>query len=156
MKNLILFLLSLLFFSACNISAEPEFRKIDNIYPSKVTLSIIEIDANAVFYNPNDIGCIVKDVDITVFVNGISAGKAKQSQAISIDSKGEFSVPLKTTFTPFQLLNNKLDILNGSINKLLNNKMKVQYLGNVTLEKLGLSYTFEIDKTEEIKLQKTQ
>lgn len=154
MKNTILLLLTFLLFTACNVSLEPEFKKITNIYPKKVTVSIIEVEANAVFYNPNDVGCTVKDVDITVFVNGVSAGKAKQTQPISIDSKGDFIVPLSTTFSPLELLDNKMDILNGSIGKLLNNEMEIQYLGSVTLEKVGLSYAFEIDETQNIKLQK--
>ncbi len=155
MKQILILLLIFVTFS-CSVSTEPEFKKIQNIYPKTVSATLIEIDSEAVFYNPNNIGCIVKNVDIEVFVNGIAAGNARQKQDISINSKGEFIVPLVAKFTPLQLLNSKIDILNGGINKLLNNEAEIQYKGNVTLEKLGLSYTFDIDKTEKLDLAKKE
>ncbi len=154
MKKIFFLLIVCITTSSCTFSSKPEFKKIDNINPKNISLSNIEIEANAVFYNPNDIGCIVKDIDITVLVNGTAIGKTLQNKRVSISKKGDFSIPLTASFSPIQLLDNKKDIINGGLASLLSNEIEVQYLGNITVEKLGASYPIKIDKTENIKLKK--
>lgn len=139
---------------SCKVSDEPEFVKMENIFPTKVSVLNVEIVSDAIFNNPNDVGCELVSTDITVLVNGNEMGKASQAKNVEISSKGEFTIPLKVSFSPTKLLENKDDILSSSLPNLLSQKIEISYKGTITLKKAGVSFDVPVDKTDEISLKK--
>lgn len=152
-KNSILFII-LFIITSCTVSSEPKFVKIDNIYPQKVSLLGVELTSDAIFYNPNDIGCELVATDISVLVNGNEVGKANQAKNIEITSKGEFTIPLKISFSPMKIIESKEELLNNSLSNLLKQKVEITYKGTIMLKKAGISFEIPIDKTDEIQLKK--
>lgn len=154
MKKIVALFTVFVIITSCTVSSEPEFVKMDNIFPKKVSLLKVELTSDAVFFNPNDVGCELVATDITVLVNGNEVGKAKQAKNVDISSKGEFTIPLEVSFSPMKIIENKDDLLNSSLPNLLDQKVEVAYKGTVTLKKAGISFDIPVDKTDEIQLKK--
>ncbi len=154
MKRILSFFTLILLVVSCTVSSEPEFIKIENIVPKKVSLLGVNIVSDAIFYNPNDIGCELVATDITVLINSNEVGKAKQTKNIEVLSKGEFIIPLEVSFLPMKLIEDSEAILTSSLPNLLNQKVTVTYSGKVSLKKAGVTFDIPIDKTDEILLKK--
>lgn len=154
MKKVITYLTVLIVVVACSVSSEPEFIKMENIFPKKVSMLKVQIVSDAVFYNPNDVGCELVATDITVLANGNEVGKATQTKNVEVSSKGEFTIPLEVSFSPMKLLEDRETLATTSLPNLLNKKVEVAYKGTVTLKKAGVSFDVPVEKTDEILLQK--
>lgn len=154
MKKIILLVSIVLVAVSCTVSSEPEFVKMENIYPKSVSLLKVQLVSDAIFFNPNDVGCELVATDIDVLVNGNEVGKATQAKNVEISSQGEFTIPLEVSFSPMKIIEDKENILNSSLPNLLSKKVEVSYKGTVTLKKAGISFDIPVDKTDEIVLKK--
>jgi hypothetical protein len=66
----------------------------------------------------------------------------------------EFTIPLKVEIpTKKVFASNENGILGGILNSIINKKVNVQYKGIITYHKLGFSYDYEVDTTQEIKIK---
>jgi LEA14-like dessication related protein len=88
------------------------------------------LKAEAVFFNPNNVGGKLKHINVDIFVNGKKAGKVEKDYKIKIPANGEFSVPLEVKLNMKELgfVDTLLGMLGGK-------KFDVEYVG-----KLGLVY----------------
>lgn len=154
MKKIILLLSIVSVVVSCSVSGEPEFVKMENIYPKTVSLLKVQLVSDAIFFNPNDIGCELVATDINVLVNGNEVGKATQAKNIEILSQGEFTIPLEVSFSPMKIIEDKENILKSSLPNILSQKVEVTYQGSVTLKKAGISFDVPVEKTDEILLKK--
>ncbi|TNJ43110.1 LEA type 2 family protein [Tamlana fucoidanivorans] len=149
MKKLII-LSTYLLFSACTITEKPEFKGIENIDVLESTSKHFIIRADAVFLNPNDVGGKLKTDEIKVFINNNEMALVS-TEAFNVPSKKEFKIPLKTSISKDSLFSNKN--LSGLINSLFSKKVAVRYTGTIDYTILGFSHSYNIDKTEEIKIK---
>ncbi len=110
------FLILLAFLIGCNKpEQEPEFLRIDNIKVSKMTGKEALLNADAYFYNPNDVGMKLKEVSIDIQLEGQKIGAIRQTVKTKIPAQAEFKVPLDATFDiqDIGLLNGIISILGG-------------------------------------------
>ena len=73
------------------------------------------------------------------------------TESFEVPAKKEFSIPLKTKVPTDSLFSNKS--IGGLISSLFSKKVKVQYKGDIKYKVLGFSYTYNIDKTEDVKIK---
>jgi len=150
MKKLIILSTICIAFIGCSVNEKPQFIGVENIKVLESTSKHITFTADALFKNPNDIGGELQTDEIKVFVNdnemaSVSAGSFK------VPAKKEFTIPLKTKVPTDSIFSNKS--IGGLIGSLFSKKVKVQYIGDITYKVLGFSYTYNIDKTEDVKIK---
>lgn len=150
MKKLIILLTICFTLFNCTVNKKPEFIGLENIKVIKSTSKHITLSADALFINPNDIGGELKTDSIKVLINNNEMATIS-TKKFKVPSKKEFIVPLETSIPTDSIFNNKS--LGSLIGSLFNKKIKVQYKGDIIYKTLGLSYTYNVDKTENIKIK---
>jgi LEA14-like dessication related protein len=103
--------------------------------------------AEAVFFNPNNMGGKLKNIDVEIFVNGKKAGTVDKAYTIRIPAKGEFSVPLEVKLNMKELgtLDTILGMLGGK-------KFDIKYVGNLRLSYRGFPVKVPIDHKSQIRV----
>ena len=150
MRNIIILSTMLFAFLSCSVSEKPEFLYVENIKVQESTSKYITFTADAFFINPNDIGGELKTDEIKVFVNDNEMATVS-TESFEVPAKKEFSIPLKAIIPTDSIFSNKN--LGRLLNSLFNKKIKVQYKGDIIYKVLGFSYTYNIDKTENVKIK---
>lgn len=150
MKKLIFLSVILLLCFGCSVNEKPEFLRVDNIKVLESTSNYVTFTADAYFLNPNDIGGELKSDGIKVLVNDNEMATVS-SESFKVPAKKEFSIPLKADIPTDSIFSNKN--LGGLIGSLFTKKLKVQYIGDLKYKALGISYTYQIDRTEDVKIK---
>ena len=150
MKRLIILSTILLTFFNCSVNEKPEFVGVENIKILESTPEYIVLTANAMFINPNIVGGELQTNDIKVFVNDNETAFVT-SEKFQVPANKEFSMPLKANI-PIDSIFGDANI-SELIGSLLTKKIKVQYKGVINYKVLGYTATYNIDKTENIKIK---
>ncbi len=150
MKKVIILSTILLTVFSCKVKEKPEFLRIENIKVLESTSNSVTLTADAFFMNPNDIGGELKTDGIKVFVNNNEMATVS-SESFKVPAKKEFSIPLKAVIPSDSIFSNKN--IGDLIGSLFSKKMKVQYKGDIKYKALGFTYTYEVDKTEDVKIK---
>jgi len=150
MKKLIILSTICVAFIGCSINEKPQFIGVENIKVLESTSKYVAFTADALFINPNDIGGELQTDEIKVFVNNNEMASVS-AESFKVPAKKEFTIPLKTKVPTDSIFSNKS--IGGLIGSLFSKKVKVQYIGDITYKALGFSYTYNIDKTEDVKIK---
>ncbi|WP_282136116.1 LEA type 2 family protein [Seonamhaeicola maritimus] len=150
LKPFIILSTILLLFYNCKVKEKPEFLSVENIQVLESTSKHVTITADAIFLNPNDIGGELKTDAIKVFVNDNEMATVS-TESFKVPAKKEFSIPLKANVPTDSILSNKS--ISRLIGSLFSKKIKVQYKGDIIYKVFGFSYTYNIDKTDNIKIK---
>ncbi len=149
-KSFIILSTILFTFFGCSVKEKPVFLNVENIKVIESTSRYVTFTADALFLNPNDIGGELKTEEIKVFVNDTEMASVS-TESFKVPAKKEFSIPLKANIPTDSIFSNKN--LGGLIGSLFSKKLKVQYKGDIIYKVLGFSYTYNVDKTENVKIK---
>lgn len=133
----------------CSVKEKPIFLRVENIKVLESTSTHLMLSADAFFLNPNDIGGELRSDGIKVFVNDNEMAHVS-SESFQVPAKKEFSIPLKASIPVDSLFSDKN--LGGLIGSLFSKNLKVQYKGDIKYKALGITYTYDIDETESVKI----
>jgi hypothetical protein len=150
MKRFIILSTILITFFNCSVNEKPEFIGIENIKILESTPEYIVLTADAFFENPNIISGELQVNEVKVYVND-SEMASVSSKNFEVPAKKDFSIPL-TANVPIDSIFGD-ENLSSLIGSLLTKKMKVQYKGVINYKVLGFSHTYDVDKTEEVKIK---
>lgn len=150
MKRLIILLTILTSIFSCSVKEKPEFLGVENIYVTDSNSKRIIVTADARFLNPNIIGGALETDEIKIFVNDNEMGNVS-AKRFDVPSEKEFSIPLRAEIPTDSLFSDKS--LSGLLGSLFSRKIKVQYKGDITYRVFGFSYTYALDKTNDIKIK---
>ena len=147
----IFFLLTLLLLAtSCTVSEKPEFIGLDNIKILEANIQELTVSAEAQFSNPNSVGGTLSSDGIKVFVNDVETATLS-SEPFEVPAKELFTVPLVVNVPTDSVINKKS--LGGLLNSILIEKIKVSYKGEINYKIYGFSHSYDVDKTEEVKLK---
>ena len=150
MKKAFSILMLCVFFFGCNIKEKPEFIGVENIGIAKASLDTINLKANAIFKNGNDLGGTLLTDEIMVFVDSTYVATVS-SKAFKVPPRDEFIVPLLVRFPTSKLFQEGNGGLFGTILKqVLDNKVVVHFKGDLTYWLAGFSFDYPIDHSQEI------
>lgn len=153
MKNYLLSIplfLAIFLTSGCKSPESPTFQKLDNVNLSSINSTKTELTANAVFHNPNNINGILTHTNIKVIVNEVEVSEIDQDFDINIPKSSNFSIPINISFNPKEIFRENEGFLKNLLRTWVNDEMKIQYLGTVTIKVLGISFKIPIDHTEDV------
>lgn len=139
---------SLILLIGCSRPEEaPEFRGVRNIKVRKVEGTTAYLNADAHFFNPNDVKMKLKRVDIGVHLDGKPIGLVSETYKTKIPANAEFKVPLDATFDlkDTGVLKNLLSMLGGK-------SRKVRYVGYIRVAVHGVTVRVPVDYESEVKL----
>ncbi|MBD0823121.1 hypothetical protein [Aestuariibaculum marinum] len=150
MKRLIILSTIFTTFLSCSVKEKPEFLGVENIHVTDSNSKQIIVSANALFLNPNVIGGSLETDEIKIFVNDNEMGKVS-AERFDVPAEKEFAIPLRAEIPTDSIFSDKS--LSGLLGSLFSRKIKVQYKGDITYRVFGFSYTYTLDKTEDIKIK---
>jgi len=149
-KKVIILSTILLAYFSCTVKEKPEFLRVDNIKISESTSTFIVFTADAYFNNLNDIGGELKSDGIKIFINDDEMATVS-TKSFKVPANKEFSIPLIANIAKDSIFSNKnIGTLIGS---LFSKKVKVQYKGDIKYKGLGITYTYNINQSEELKIK---
>ncbi|MTI21341.1 hypothetical protein E1176_09950 [Fulvivirga sp. RKSG066] len=149
MRRNILILLGIVMMIGCTRPEEvPVFKGVGNIKVSKVQGTKAYLNADAYFYNPNDVKMKIKSVDIGVHLNGKPIGVINQSMKTKVPAKSNFKVPLDATFDIKEegALQNIIGLLGGR-------KKEVFYKGYIKVSVHGWPVRVPVEYSDEVRLK---
>lgn len=143
-----IFIIGLILLIGCNRPEEaPEFRGIKNIKVRKVEGTTAYLNADAHFFNPNQVKMKLKRVDVGVHLDGKPIGVINQSLKTKVPANANFKVPLDATFDlkDTGVVKNLLSMLGGK-------SRKVRYVGYIRVAVHGVTVRVPVDYESEVKL----
>ncbi|MDW7691920.1 LEA type 2 family protein [Flammeovirgaceae bacterium SG7u.111] len=143
-------LISLLL-SSCIAYKEPEFKTVKNITIAKFDQKEIELQADAVLFNPNTFSLTLTEIDLALSVNDIEVNNIKQLRSSKVKANSDFEVPLSIKFPTEKLYDNFFTALQYMTS---NKKVGVKYNGVIKMKAAGIKFNVPIDYTGELKLSK--
>ncbi len=150
MKKLIILLTVFIGLTSCSVKEKPEFIGVQNIKVVDATSKYVNIKAEALFKNPNDIGGKLLTDGIKVLVNDVEMATIV-SEEFEVPAKKEFIIPLQVGIPTDSLFSNQS--IGGLLGSLFSKKVKVQYKGDIKYKVLGFSHKYHIDKLEDVKIK---
>jgi LEA14-like dessication related protein len=128
----------ILLFTACSEPQSFEFKGLQDIQLDKLTMGKNKIRANIKYHNPNAFSLVLKQINCNVLLNN---GKFTQ---LNLDTN--FIIPANRDFIiPAQLEFQMSDLVNNSMELLLNKPVKLNIKGNATLSKGIFTKTVPIE-----------
>ncbi|NNC94901.1 MAG: LEA type 2 family protein [Chitinophagales bacterium] len=135
---------------SCNNPEPPEFKEITNVRASVISKEKVVLNANAVFYNPNDFKVKFKWVDLDVYIDDNKTGKIEQEKKAEVMPMSEFALPLVAELNSKDLTASHLGTI---FNVLTKKKIKVRYEGHVKVQALGVGFKVPIKEETEVEIK---
>lgn len=111
MKFLVPLLLSALLFTSCQKPQGFEYRSFRNFKIDSLGFNSSNVSMDLVFYNPNNFGVDLKNINCDVYVEHNYLGKYILDTSMHIAKKSEFTIPSKMEVDMKNLFKNTLTSL---------------------------------------------
>jgi LEA14-like dessication related protein len=135
--------------TACTTPEAPDFEGVKNFKIDVQGLSKAQINGDAVFFNPNKQKIKIRQVDVSVFVEGEKVKDISQEFDITAMPNSEFIVPIDVSLSladlNMNLLSTAMSMLNGA-------KKKVRYEGKARVTVNGLPFRVPFEHEDEVKI----
>lgn len=133
----------------CRFEEPVTFRKIDKVKVESIEDGIVNISAEAEFYNPNELGGKLKKVDINVSIGETKLARVFQVSPQKIEAQSNFSVPIQLQFA---LEDAQQGLLHNLLAIVTSDKVKLHFLGEIRVSTWGFSQRVPVDYYEEVRL----
>ncbi len=133
---------------SCVPKEEVVFKGVKNISIETDQQNEPILQAEALFYNPNNVKMKLKEIYVDVLVNGKPSAQVRQNLKLSIPAQAEFSVPVSA-----QLSLKELGLLDTIVNLLGGKKYNIQYAGYVRIAVHGVTIKVPFTYQEELRLR---
>ena len=103
--------------------------------------------ADAIFYNPNNATFRLKEIEMTVLLDGKEAARIDQNLSSSIMARSEFTVPLEV-----QLHIKEMGLLDTILSLFGGKKYEVEFSGSIKVKVRGFPLRIPVNHKDQIKL----
>jgi len=128
----------ILLFTACSEPQSLEFKGLQDIQLEKLTMGKNKIRANIKYHNPNAFSLVLKQINCNVLLNNGKFTQLKLDTNFIIPANKDFIIPAQLEFQMSDLVNNSMELL-------LNKPVKLNIKGNATLSKGIFTKTVPIE-----------
>jgi LEA14-like dessication related protein len=149
MKIVKSYFLIFILFSSCTFEENVKFEQIRNVKLVGVKDGMINLTAEADFYNPNNISGKLKSIDLEVLLKDNSLARITQAKHFKIEKNADFSIPINVSFAMKDLQKNFLDNLLAIVS---GNKLTLHFKGEIKVSTWGFTQTVPVSYYEEVRL----
>lgn len=149
MKFFRLSALVLILLSSCTFEENVKFEQIRNVKLVGVEDGMVNLTAEADFYNPNNISGKLKSIDLEVLLKDNSLARITQVKHFKIAKNANFSIPINVSFAMEDLQKNFLDNLLAIVS---GNKLTLHFKGEIKVSTWGFTQTVPVSYYEEVRL----
>jgi len=139
-----------LFFSACKKPQAPVFKEIKNLRIGKIEQGQLMLNADAHFFNPNQMKGKLTGTDLDIALKGNKVGVVNQTELVKIPANADFIIPLEASLSTNLL---SKDWLGGVFSMLQNGTIPLNIKGDLNIKILEIPLKIPVDHVEEIKIQ---
>lgn len=143
------FLLLLIFLSSCTFEENVKFEQIRNVQLVGVKDGMVNLTAEADFYNPNNISGKLKSIDLEVLLKDNSLARITQTKHFKIEKNAQFSIPIYVSFAMEDLQKNFFDNFLAIVS---GNKLTLHFKGEIKVSTWGFTQTVPVSYYEEVRL----
>lgn len=126
------------FLTACNKPQSFDYRGMQNLKVDSVGLIKSRISLELVYFNPNNFGVELRNINCDVYINHNYLGKYILGTLMHIPKRSEFIVP-----SSMQV--DMKNIYKNALNTILSNQVLVELKGTTKVGKGGVFITFPFD-----------
>jgi len=138
MRLLIFLLIISVFIPACKKPQSFEYRGMQNLRIDSVGLTKSRISLELVYFNPNNFGVNLRNVNCDVYVNHNYLGKYVLDTLMHIAKRSEFVLPSSMDV-------DMKNVYKNSLNTLLSKQVLVELHGSTRVGKSGIFITVPFD-----------
>lgn len=128
------FALLLVCLTACNKPQSFEYRGIQNLQVDSIGLVNSKISLELVYFNPNNFGVDLRNVNCDIYINHNYVGKYMLDTLMHIAKRSEFTIPSSMTV-------DMKNIYKNALNTMLSKKVLVELNGSTKVGKGGIFIT---------------
>ncbi|MFP4090062.1 MAG: hypothetical protein ACLFUB_17605 [Cyclobacteriaceae bacterium] len=137
----------LLGFTACQRPNAPDFEGVENFKVNVIGLTKAQVNGDAVFFNPNKQKIKIRQIDLTVFVEGEKVKDISREFDIIALPNSEFIIPIDVAISLSEL---NANLLNSAMSMLRGAKRKVRYEGIARVTINGLPFRVPFKHEDEV------
>ncbi len=134
----LLILIVIIVFAACNKPQGFDYRGMQNLKIDSVGLTKSKISLELIYFNPNNFGAELRNVNCNVFVNHNYLGNYVLDTLMLIPKRSEFIIP-----SSMQV--DMKNIYKNAFNSLLSKQVLIELKGTTRVGKGGIFITFPFD-----------
>ena len=149
MKNYFCIIFVSIILGACSKIQAPVFKTVTDLTVNTKD-SIISVDGNGVFYNPNKSRIFLKSADIQVFINDQYFTAISRDFNLALVPESEFSIPLD-----IKLNNDQVHrfLKKNAIPLLMGNGIHFRYKGNIRVKAYHMGLKVPVNREVSINLK---
>jgi LEA14-like dessication related protein len=138
----ILFSLSIiiLLVSSCKRPQGFDYRDVKNISLEKLGFDSTTLKMDLVYFNPNNFGVVLKNVDCEIYVDKKYLGHYSLDTIMKIEKKSEFALPSTIKISMKNVYKNALNLL-------FNKEVELNVKGSTKVSKMGITISVPFDYT---------
>jgi len=131
----------------CSSVESPELKELQNFKVVQSNRNIMQIEAEALFFNPNHYDLKLISSNLSISVNKKLLAVVKQKERIKIQRESNFKIPLQATisvdsFTDLALKNME-SIFSGKL-------MQIDMTGELRINRFGFKQTIPVEYSLEV------
>jgi LEA14-like dessication related protein len=136
--RIILGILSIVLLTACNKPQSFEYRGIQNLKVDSIGLVSSKISLELIYFNPNNFGVDLHNVNCDVYINHNYLGKYVLDTVMHIAKRSEFTIPSSMNV-------DMKNIFKNALGTFLSKQVLVELKGSTRVGKSGIFITFPFD-----------
>ena len=134
MRLILLAFLLITFIAACTKPQSFEYRGMQNLKVDSIGLVSSRISLDLIYFNPNNFGVNLKNVNCEVYVNHNYLGKYVLDTMMHIAQRSEFTIPSTMNV-------DMKNVLKNALGTFLSNEVLVELKGSTKVGKSGIFIT---------------
>ena len=134
MRSFVVVIISVLLLSACNKPQSFEYRGMQNLKVDSIGLVSSKISLELVYFNPNNFGVDLRNVNCEVYINHNYLGKYVLDTVMHIAKHSEFSIPSSMNV-------DMKNVYKNALNTFLSKQVLVELDGSTRVGKSGIFIT---------------
>ena len=132
---------------ACSSVESPQLKSIENLKTVRSNRNIMQLEADAIFFNPNPGNLKMTGATLRISVNKKLVAVVQQQHKIEIQGESDFTVPLQATIS----VDNFTDIALKNMESIFSGKLLlVEFSGELKIKRLGVIQKVPIEYSQEV------
>ena len=140
MKFLYIIFILLFILASCKRPQGFDYREVKNVKLEKLGFDSTTLKMDLVYFNPNNFGVVLKNVDCEIFVDKKYLGHYNLDTIMQIEKRSEFALP-STIKISMQ------NIYKNALNFLFSKAVEINVKGTTKVSKMGFTITVPFDYT---------